>query len=149
MAEQKVTCTVCPLGCEISVETDAQGKIMSIDGNACKRGVAYATSEVTDPRRTLTTTMRVDGGETDLVSVKTDIPVPKGAMLDIMRAVSDKTAKAPVCMGDALIENILDTGSNIVATAPVFCYNEDDGNICTGIDGEDCDSPSRERVAPV
>ena len=58
---KKMTCILCPVGCEINVQTQ-DGKIENISGNACKRGEKYATTEVIDPRRTLTTTVRVSGG---------------------------------------------------------------------------------------
>ena len=66
MEQRKMTCVVCPLGCDITVSTNG-GKITDITGNACKRGEAYARTEMTDPRRTLTTTVRVIGGRCPVV----------------------------------------------------------------------------------
>ena len=36
--------------------------------------------------------------------------------MDCMKAIADVEVKAPVKLGDVLIENICDTGINIVAT---------------------------------
>lgn len=129
MEQRKMTCIVCPLGCEMTVDVQ-DGKIEHITGHSCKRGITYATDEVVDPRRTLTTTMRVLGGEFPVVSVKTDKPVPKGSLFACMKQINATVADAPVKIGDVLIENILGTGANIVATIGVPCYNSSDENDC-------------------
>lgn len=115
MKEQKITCIVCPLGCEITVKTQG-GNITEVSGHACKRGEKYAAIEVSDPRRTITTTMRVVGADIPLVSVKTSNPIPKHLMFESMKNINKTTVNAPVKIGDVLVENILDTGVNIVAT---------------------------------
>lgn len=125
--DKRITCIVCPQGCEMMVHMDDKGRILEITGHSCKRGEAYARTEVTDPRRTLTTTMRVNGGSAPLVSVKTDTPVPKGALLKCMKAVGKAMANAPVRIGDVLIADIEGTGANIVATCDVPCYNSSNG----------------------
>ena len=68
---KKLTCIVCPLGCEITAHMDGH-KIAELSGQGCKRGEAYARTELLDPRRMLTTTMRVAGG--GLVPVKSVKP---------------------------------------------------------------------------
>jgi CxxC motif-containing protein len=112
----KLTCTVCPKGCEIKV-TLKEGKITDISGNKCKRGEKYAKAEVSDPRRTLTTTMRVAGG--GLVSVKSADTLPKGKLKACMKEINAAEAKAPVMIGDVLIKDILGLGVDIVATSRI------------------------------
>lgn len=113
MEKRNLTCIVCPLGCPLTAEVE-DGKVVKIEGHTCKRGEAYARAEITDPRRTLTTTMRTaDGG---LVPVKSSAPLPKGLLVDSMKKVNAAEAKLPVKTGDVLIKNIFDTGINIVAT---------------------------------
>ena len=126
MEERKMTCIVCPLGCEVTVRMDG-GKITDITGHSCKRGAVYATAEVTNPRRILTTTMRIMGGAVPLVSVKSSEPMPKGKLFDCMKAIAAAEASAPVRIGDVLIANIENTEANIVATCDVPCYNDSDG----------------------
>lgn len=118
MKEQKVTCIVCPLGCEVSVKTD-EGTIIDISGHACKRGEKYAAVEVRDPRRTLTSTVRVVGGDSPLVSVKSNKPIPKALLLQSMKSINNATLRAPVRIGEIVVANILDTGVDIVATSEV------------------------------
>lgn len=116
--QYKMTCILCPVGCEITVETDGDN-IAKIDGNTCKRGEKYATEEVTDPRRNLTTTVRVGGGKAPLASVKSAEALPKDKLLECMGVIAKTTVEAPVRIGDAIVLSILGTGVDIVATCSV------------------------------
>lgn len=113
MEKRNLICIVCPMGCAMTAELE-DGKVIRVSGNTCKRGEAYARTEITDPRRTLTTTVRTtDGGR---VPVKSSVPLPKGLLMDAMRAINAARAKLPVKAGDVLIHNIFSTGIDIVAT---------------------------------
>lgn len=110
--DRNITCIGCPLGCGITVKTEG-GSIAHISGYTCKKGEEYARTEVTDPRRTLTTTMRVsDGG---LIPVKSNRPIKKALLLACMKEINGTKAKAHARIGDVLIKDILGTGSDIVA----------------------------------
>jgi len=110
---RELTCIICPKGCNIKVEIE-EGKVVNIEGNTCKRGYDYAMSEVTNPVRTITSTVKMENGK--MLSVKTDKPIPKDLIFKCMEEINKVTAKAPVKIGDVLIENILETGSNVIAT---------------------------------
>jgi CxxC motif-containing protein len=116
METKNLTCIVCPLGCAMTAQIDG-GKIVSISGHTCKRGESYARTELSDPRRTLTTTMRVKGN--GLVSVKSKDPLPKGKLFDCMTVINAWEAQAPVEIGDVLIKDIMGLGVDIVATSRV------------------------------
>ncbi|ALM76033.1 DUF1667 domain-containing protein [Thermococcus barophilus] len=113
----RLTCIVCPIGCTIEV-TMERGKITEITGYTCPKGREYAIQEITAPRRIIMSVVRVKGGIFPTVSVKTDKPVPKGLIPEIMKKLADVEVKAPVNIGQIIIKNILDTGANIVATRP-------------------------------
>jgi len=108
-----LTCIVCPLGCELTVEKE-NGRVISVSGNTCPRGEKYAIGECTNPVRTLTTTARVAGG--GLVSVKSDKPLPKGDLNEYMNIINQLNLAPPIHIGDILIKNINNTGIHIVAT---------------------------------
>ncbi len=91
------------------------GKVESVEGNFCKRGVTYANDECTNPKRTVTSTVRCKSGE--VVSVKTDGTVPKGMMLEVMAEINRAVAEDCVKIGDVIIENVCGTGVNVVATS--------------------------------
>lgn len=115
---KEFVCIRCPLGCNISVELEG-GDIKSITGNTCPRGADYVTGELTDPRRIVTSLVRVKDGELPVVSVKTAADIPKDKIGDCVRALKEIELTAPVRMGDVVVENVCGTGVNIVATANV------------------------------
>ena len=118
-----LTCIICPMGCsmEVEVETNASGqkKVLSVKDNGCKRGEQYAAKELQNPTRTLTTTIKVEGGELPLVPVKTAGEVPKASLLQCMEVVRRASCKVPVKRGDVLIYDLLGTGVNVVACADI------------------------------
>ena len=111
--EKELTCIICPQGCNIKVSIE-NGVVTKIDGNTCKRGYDYAFSEVTNPVRTITSTIKLENG--GIIPVKTDKPIPKELIFKCMEETNKKVVKLPIKTGDILIENILETGSNIIAT---------------------------------
>lgn len=117
MEIKKMTCINCPLGC--SIEVGISGDDIGVSGNKCKRGHEYGINEVKDPRRIITSTIKVVGGDKPLASVKTDRELPKKLMFEAMKIINKASAVAPVKIGDVLIDNILGTGINIVATSRV------------------------------
>lgn len=113
--KRELTCVACPLGCTVTVEYN-DSEVISVTGNTCKRGEAYAKTEITNPTRSLTSTVKVNGGILPVVPVKSDKPVPKDKMFECMRIINSACVDAPVKIGQVIIENILDTGADIVAT---------------------------------
>ena len=111
--ERNLTCIICPRGCNIKVEIE-NGEIKNVEGNTCPRGYDYAVSEVTNPVRTITSTIKLESGK--MLPVKTNKPIPKKLMFKCMEEINKITAKEPIKIGDVLIENVLETGSNVVAT---------------------------------
>lgn len=115
---KEITCIVCPIGCKMFVTTDGK-KVNICEGNKCKRGIDYAIHEALDPRRMLTTSIFVDGGEWPLVSVKSSQPVPKEKIFHVLKEIKNTKTKAPVNSGQILIKNIVDTNLDIIATKTI------------------------------
>ena len=111
---RELTCIVCPKGCQLKVELEGKN-ILSVSGYTCKRGEEYARAECTSPVRTVTTTVRCKDGA--VVAVKTSSPIPKSMIFDVMREINALTADNNVKIGDVVIANVLDTGSDIVVTS--------------------------------
>ncbi len=118
MEERKLTCIGCPMGCPLTVIMNGE-EVVSVTGNTCKRGDIYARKEVTNPTRIVTSTVRVSGGSIDMVSVKTKEDIPKGKIFDCVKALKEVEVSAPVHIGDVILENVADTGVDIVATKNV------------------------------
>ena len=116
MKETKtLTCVACPKGCEVTVEFEGD-EILNIDGHACPQGKTYAEEEIVAPTRILPTTVRVKGGALPLCPVKTTKQIPLEIIHDAMAIIGQKEVEAPIKMGQVIIENILDSGADIVAT---------------------------------
>ena len=113
-----VTCIVCPTGCKIRVIKE-DGRVIEVSGNSCRRGEAYASQEAIAPKRTLTTSIRVVGGDFSLVSVKSLMPVPKSCLFDIMKSARLLVAAAPIRVGDIVATDVLGLGIDLVATRAV------------------------------
>ena len=59
MKAREMICINCPMGCPLTVTQDDDGKI-TVTGNTCKRGEAYGITEMTAPKRVVTSIVRVD-----------------------------------------------------------------------------------------
>ena len=109
-----IRCIICPTGCLVHVE-NINGELI-IEGHSCKRGEEYAREEFVSPKRILTTTMQVENGFLPLVPVRSDNPILKDKLEDALKQIARTKTKAPIKMGDVLIENILGLGINIIAS---------------------------------
>ena len=119
MSEQSIIrvirCIVCPTGCEIQVKKTQADKIL-FEGYTCERGLEYSKQEFYEPKRILTTTLRVENGFLPLVPVRTDNPMLKDKLDEALIEIAKTQVKAPIKMGDILIKNILGLDVNIIAS---------------------------------
>jgi CxxC motif-containing protein len=108
------------MGCQLVVDFDDDNhKVLNVTGNNCKIGERYAQKELTNPTRIVTSSIKVDGGDLAMVSVKTESDIPKGKIFDIMKEIHETRIEAPVKIGDILISNVADTNVNIIATRDI------------------------------
>ena len=112
---KEFVCINCPLGCQLKVN-DKDLNNIKVRGNNCPRGATYAKSEVTAPKRMVTSSVPVKGGVVARVSVKTSKPIPKEEIFDCLKKIKTVTANAPVAIGDVLYANVSE-GVNLVATS--------------------------------
>ncbi len=110
-----IRCIVCPTGCEIEVKEIPDGEIV-FEGYTCKRGLEYAKQEFSEPKRILTTTIRVDDALHPLIPVRTDKPLIKQKLNEALKIMARTIVNAPIKMGDILIENITNEEVNIIAS---------------------------------
>lgn len=99
----ELTCIICPNGCSLTVHEE--NGVVRVEGATCPNGVKYGEQEVRDPRRTLTTTVRVEGGILPLVSVRSAAPVKKAELKAAVRALDGLVLTAPVHIGDVVFED--------------------------------------------
>ena len=115
MEKRELICIGCPMGCPLTVEMNGT-EVVSVTGNTCPRGDAYARKEVTNPTRIVTSTVKVEGGKVDMVSVKTKEDLPKGKFFECVKALKGITVEAPVHIGDVILKDVAGTGVDIIAT---------------------------------
>ncbi|MCK9526469.1 MAG: DUF1667 domain-containing protein [Limnochordia bacterium] len=113
---KNITCTVCPMSCNIELTLGEDNEILSLTGNNCARGKVYATSEHMHPERTLTSIVKARGGVHPVLPVRTNKPIPKDMLKEGMQVAATIEAEAPIKMGDVIVPNFLGLGVDLVAT---------------------------------
>lgn len=116
--KKEMTCINCPNGCELILELE-KNVIKNITGATCKKGIEYATQEIQDPKRNISSLVRVTNGEMPLVSVRTSSPIPKNKIFDVMEEIKNIEVNAPVKIKQVLIHDVLGLGLNIIATKSI------------------------------
>lgn len=122
MNKKSIICIGCPIGCRLIVEVNKE-KIISVKGNKCNKGKLYGEKETINPERIVTSTVRVVGGDQEVVSVKTEFEIPKDKIIDVIKLIKYIEVNAPVKIGDVIVRDILNMKVNIVATKNVNKYS--------------------------
>ena len=114
-------CTTCPSECllTVEVERDAVAEVRSVTGNNCPRGDKFAHQELTCPMRVLTTTVAVSGGDEALLPVRTVEAIPLKLHAQAMNLIRGLVVNAPIRMGDVVLPNLLDTGTDLIASMDI------------------------------
>lgn len=120
----KFNCTTCPSECLLTVEIErsADGalvEVRSVTGNSCPRGDKFAHQELTCPMRVLTTTVAVSGGDEALLPVRTAEAIPLAPHAQTMTLIRDLVVNAPIRMGDVVLEDLLGTNIDLVASMDI------------------------------
>ena len=100
--------------------TGDEKSVQSLDGYGWKRGMDYATSEFISAVRILTTTLKIEGNDTDLLPVRSNKPISKELILKCMEVIKSTSVKLPVKQYDVMIADICGSGADIVATKDVL-----------------------------
>lgn len=109
----ELICIVCPKGCHLHVD-EQNG--YAVTGNSCEKGAAYGKKELVNPTRVVTSTVKIHGADCRRLPVKTDADIPKGMIFDAMKLLNGVEVIVPASIGDIVVEDILGTGVNFVAT---------------------------------
>ncbi len=118
METRELTCIGCPMGCLLTVTLDG-GEVTEVKGNTCAKGDIYARKEVVNPTRIVTSTVKIEGGDKERVSVKTANDIPKSKIFAVMKDIDAAVATAPVQIGDVLVKDVAGTGVDVIATRNV------------------------------
>lgn len=111
--KKRLLCIRCPKGCELTVFK--QGEQIKVEGNECKIGVEYAIEEFKNPRRIVTSTVKLTNARYPRLPVRTKDTVPKDKIKKVIESLKDVIVKAPVKKGDIIMKNVADTNIDIIA----------------------------------
>lgn len=108
------TCIVCPRSCkgELIVKDNNE---FDTKGFVCKRGIEYAINEYTNPKRMLTTTVKIINGTFSNLPVVSSSEVNKDKLRECLNYLYSIQIEAPIREGDIIVSNILNTGVNILS----------------------------------
>lgn len=116
--EKIIVCTVCPRGCHMTVKGEGE-VVESVENYSCQRGLQYAKTEFVAPVRILTTLVKIDKKESELLPVRSNKPILKSKIEECMQIIKNTKVSLPVKRYDVIIENICGTGVDMVATKDV------------------------------
>jgi CxxC motif-containing protein len=113
---EQFVCIGCPMGCPLQLVHEGS-EIREVSGHECNRGAKYARQEFTEPRRGLSTTVRIAGARWDRLPVKVAGQVHKARVREAARAIHALRVEAPVRLGQVLLKDLLgEKGLDVVAT---------------------------------
>ncbi|MDO4380078.1 MAG: DUF1667 domain-containing protein [Clostridia bacterium] len=115
---KKLVCIVCPNSCELSIEETSDG--INVSGNKCKRGIKFATDEMTAPKRTISSVVKTAFKEAPVLPVRVSDEIPKERIFDVMNEINHVTVKKKLKRGDVVIKNVLSLGVDVIATSDVL-----------------------------
>lgn len=111
---KELICIMCPKGCHLKVDDE-----LNVTGNTCPRGVTYGKQEVTDPRRYLTSTVKIASSYYRRLPVISSGDLPKDRVSDVVKYLDTVSVKAPVKVKDVIVKDVLGLGVDIIATRTI------------------------------
>lgn len=112
--ERELTCIVCPNGCRLTVEGKEDS--WQVSGNRCPRGERFAIGELTNPMRTVSSTVRTVFAGEPVLPVRVSSEIPKDRIFDVMGVINQILVRKPVARGEVLVSDILGLGVDLIAT---------------------------------
>jgi CxxC motif-containing protein len=115
MEEKNFICTACPMGCKLIVRMEGD-EVVKILGHRCRKGETYGRQEAVAPQRMLASTVKISNGIHPLLPVYTKGSIPKRKIFEVLEMIRAIEVTAPVKAEDVIIENVIGTGVNVIAS---------------------------------
>jgi CxxC motif-containing protein len=112
----ELICIVCPKGCRLKLD---ENNAYSVSGQSCPRGEEYGRTELKNPTRVLTSTVRVRNSVHSRCPVKTSAPIPKKLIREAMLSLDSVSLNTPVKVGQVAVRNVCGTDIDFVATRDI------------------------------
>lgn len=114
--DKELICIVCPNGCRLNAAMGEDGQL-SVMGNKCKRGEKFAQTELTNPTRSLTTTVRTSFSTMPWLPVRTDGEIPKKLIGDALKELQSVLIEKNLRCGEVVLTDLAGTGINVIAAS--------------------------------
>ncbi|MFA6766696.1 MAG: DUF1667 domain-containing protein [Clostridia bacterium] len=115
---KELVCIICPNGCRLQVSQ--KGEEFEVMGAKCPKGKEYAINEMTDPRRSIATTVRTIFKECPVLPVRTKGDIPKDKIFALMEIINKIVIDKKIKRGDVILPNVLDSGVDVIATSSML-----------------------------
>ena len=108
----------------MQVTTEDSGEI-TVTGNSCKRGEKFARQELTDPRRTICSTVATAFREVPVVPCRVSAEIPKDMIFPVMKEIYRARVTKRIGRGEIIIPNVLGIGADIICTSDILKSGEE------------------------
>ena len=115
---KELVCIVCPNGCTLHI--GGEGENIKISGQKCKKGLEFAKSEMTNPQRSICSTVRTAFKGIPVLPVKVSCEIPKDKIFEVMKEINRVTVRERIGTGDIIIKNVCGTNADIIATSNIL-----------------------------
>jgi len=115
---KKMTCIECPQSCSLSVDWE-NCRFISVSGNQCPKGEAYAKTEIENPLRILTGVVATRGLAMKMIPVRTDQPIPKAKIIEAAAELRKMRVEKSPRIGDIIVSDFMGLKVNLIATRDV------------------------------
>ena len=111
--KEKITCAVCPMACVIDVSLK-DGDLL-VEGNRCGRGYQFVKKHFEQEHRIVAGKCLLSGGQMSRLPVSTNMKIPAHHVEKALEIIQNTRIQAPVKRGQVIIENILETGADVIS----------------------------------
>jgi len=114
----KLVCITCPRGCTVDIEK--VGDEWTVSGNSCNKGREFAINEMTQPMRTICSTVKTTNSDAPVLPCRVSADIPKDKIFDVMKEINKVVVDKPIKRGDVIIENVLGLGVDVISTSDLL-----------------------------
>jgi len=111
---KELTCIICPTGCKLTIEENQRD--ITVSGGTCKRGDSYAVQEMTNPLRSLQSTVKSTVPGYRRVAVKTSDVIPLKDIFIYMDEINKIVLTEKKRCGEIIYYGLNSSDVNLIVT---------------------------------
>lgn len=115
MLTKKMVCENCVNHCRLTVTYGDDYKISDVDGNSCSYGIRYAHDNASTYQEVFQGFASLADKPEEKIKVKSSTEVGPDLVQEFERVLEDLQVDLPVTFGQVLIENVADSGIDLLA----------------------------------